>query len=132
MSARKTSRPSILVVDDDPRNLLAFEVLLAALDADLTLVGSGDAALRELLKHRYDLVLLDVHMPGLDGFATARLIRTRPSAPQILFVSAQDDPRGRTPADDFVRKPFDPDEFLERLSSMISGHKQEVAYSAPG
>ncbi len=120
MLPRTPSRPSILVVDDDARNLLAFEVLLASLDADIKLVDSGDAALRELLKRRYDIMLLDVRMPGLDGFATAQLIRARPSAPQILFVSAQDDPRGHTPADDFVRKPFDPDELLGRLSSMIA------------
>ncbi len=126
MSIRTASRPSILVVDDDSRNLLAFEVLLSGLDAEVTLVGSGDAALRELLKRRYDVVLLDVHMPGLDGFATARLIRARPFAPQILFVSAQDDPRGPC-ADDFIRKPFDPDEFLERLSRMIRAAVASVA-----
>ena len=120
MSRQTASRPSILVVDDDARNLLAFEVLLASLDADIKLVDSGEGALRELLKRRYDIVLLDVRMPGLDGFATARLIRSRPWAPQILFVSAQDDPRGRTPGDDFVRKPFDPDELLGRLSAMIA------------
>jgi CheY-like chemotaxis protein len=119
VSPQPASRASILVVDDDARNLLAFEVLLASLDADIKLVDSGDAALRALLKRRYDIVLLDVRMPGLDGFATAQLIRARPSAPQILFMSAEDDPRGRTPADDFVRKPFDPDDLLGRLSSMI-------------
>jgi CheY-like chemotaxis protein len=129
MTFRNASRPSILVVDDDPRNLLAFEVLLDALDADVTLVGSGDAALRELLKRSFDLVLLDVCMPGLDGFATARLIRTRPSPPRILFVSAQDDPRGPTPADDFVRKPFEPDEFLGHLCRMIGIPAASVSHS---
>jgi CheY-like chemotaxis protein len=129
MSGRTTSRPSLLVVDDDPRNLLAFEVLLAGLGAELTLVGSGDAALRELLKRRYDLVLMDVHMPGLDGFATARLIRTRPPAPHILFVSAQDDPRGGQPSEDFIRKPIDPDKFLQRLSGMLRPAVAEAASS---
>ncbi len=78
VSPQPASRASILVVDDDARNLLAFEVLLASLDADIKLVNSGEAALRELLKRRYDIVLLDVRMPGLDGFATARLTARGP------------------------------------------------------
>ena len=119
MSTETDARASILVVDDDPRNLLAFEVLLAALDADLELVGSGEDALRALLRRRHDIVLLDVHMPGLDGFATAELIRKRARAPQILFVSAQDDPRGPNNPD-YFRKPFDPDVLLGRLAAMIA------------
>ena len=129
--SKKTTRPSILVVDDDERNRFAFEVLLNGLDADITLVDSGEAALRELLMRRHDLVLLDVHMPGLDGFATAELIRSRPVAPHILFVSAQDDPRGGRRRD-YVRKPFEPEELLGRLSSLIGGLGNGMAPTAPG
>ena len=123
------NRPSILVADDDPRNLLAFEILLDGIDADIRLVASGDDALRELLKGRYDVVLLDVNMPGLDGFATARLIRARPMPPRILFVSAQDDPRGEPGAPDYFRKPLDPVLFRQRLSAEL-GRLQDAVEPA--
>jgi two-component system, sensor histidine kinase len=80
----------ILVVDDDPANLLAIEVALGDLGRRLVKVQSGTAALRRLLTQRFALVLLDVQMPSMNGFETARLIRGRPSTKHlpIIFVTA--------------------------------------------
>ena len=106
----------ILVVDDDPRNLTAIEVALEGLSAELVMARSGTEALRHLLEREFALILLDVQMPGLDGFATARLIRERARSKHIpiIFVTAhhQDDRevlRGyELGAVDFLFKPIDP------------------------
>src|SRR5689334_19712590 len=70
-------RARILLVDDHPANLLAVEAVLAPLGADVVMATSGEAALRKLLQYDVALVLMDVRMPGLDGFQTATLIRNR-------------------------------------------------------
>jgi signal transduction histidine kinase len=80
----------ILVVDDRPENLLAAEVALTGLDALLVTALSGEQALKFLLEADYSLVLLDVHMPGMDGYETARYIRARPRSAHvpIIFMTA--------------------------------------------
>ena len=80
----------ILVVDDEPKNLTAIEVVLNTLDVRLTTARSGEEALRHLLHQDYAAILLDVQMPDMDGFETARLIRTRDRMRHvpILFVTA--------------------------------------------
>jgi two-component system, sensor histidine kinase len=80
----------VLVVDDRPENLLAAEVALTGLDALLVTALSGEEALKYLLEADYSLVLLDVHMPGMDGYETARYIRARPRSAHvpIIFMTA--------------------------------------------
>ena len=67
----------LLLVDDRPENLLALEAILEPLDADLVRASSGEEALRRLLHEEFAAILLDVQMPGLDGFQTAELIKQR-------------------------------------------------------
>ena len=83
-------RHNVLLVDDHPENLLALEASLQELDQNLVKAGSGKDALREILKRDFALILLDVNMPGMDGFETAALIRQRPSSQYtpIIFVTA--------------------------------------------
>src|SRR5689334_12639698 len=68
---------SILLVDDNPRNLLALQELLADLGHQLIPAKSGAEALRQCLQHDFALILLDVLMPDMDGFEVAKLIRDR-------------------------------------------------------
>jgi hypothetical protein len=81
---------NILMVDDSPDKLLAMESILQSLGQNLVKAHSGVEALRLLLKQEFAVILLDVNMPGMDGFETASMIRQRPSLEHIpiLFVTA--------------------------------------------
>jgi signal transduction histidine kinase len=83
-------RIMILLVDDRPENLLAYQASLAELDLELVFARSGTEALKQVLLHEFALVLLDVNMPGMDGFETASLIRSRKRSEHtpIIFVTA--------------------------------------------
>ena len=69
---------NILLVDDQPAKLLAYEVILKDLNENLVMVSSGQAALEYLLKNEIAVVLIDVCMPELDGFELASMIRAHP------------------------------------------------------
>lgn len=81
---------SILIVDDTPENLIALEAVLGDLGPRLVKVTSGQEALRMLLKDEFAVILLDVNMPGMNGFETAALIRQRKHTEHvpIIFVTA--------------------------------------------
>ncbi len=77
----KSEEPvSILAVDDNPAKLLALTAVLAELNENVVTASSGREALRFLLQQEFAVVLLDVHMPTMDGFETAALIRQRKSS----------------------------------------------------
>jgi signal transduction histidine kinase len=82
----------VLIVDDDPANLLALEAALADLGVALTRASSGEEALRRVLADDYALILLDLNLPGIDGFETARLVRSRPRSRHvpIIFLTGHD------------------------------------------
>src|SRR5947207_12669171 len=82
--------PAILVVDDSSANLLAIEAALRDLGGEVVQARSGDEALRLLLERDFALILLDVKMPSLSGFETARLIRERKRSRHtpIIFITA--------------------------------------------
>jgi len=84
---------NILVVDDLPEKLLVFETMLEDLNQNLVFVRSGAEALREVLKREFAVILLDVNMPDIDGFETARLIRRyrRSAHTPIIFITAYAD-----------------------------------------
>src|SRR4029450_13699069 len=83
-------RIRILLVDDQPGKLLSYEAMLADLDATLIRAGSASEALQQLLKNEIAVVLIDVCMPGLDGFELAAMIRGHPRYRNtaIILVSA--------------------------------------------
>ena len=117
-------RPRVLLVDDRPENLLALQAVLAPLDAALVTAGSGGEALKALLEDDFAVVLLDVQMPDMDGFETARYIRSRPrsSHTPIIFLTAVSTDvtqmlRGyEAGAVDYVLKPFDADVLRAKVS----------------
>ena len=107
-------RARILLVDDDEHNLLALKTVLDDI-ADVVLAKSGEEALRHLLKGEFAVILLDVYMPGMDGYETAQIIRGREQTKRIpiVFLSAVNKEsehllRGYTMgAVDYVFKPVD-------------------------
>ena len=108
-------RARVLIVDDDERNLLAIRNVLEDL-ADVVVAASGEEALRHLLKDEFAVILLDVFMPGMDGYETAQIIRGREQTKRIpiVFLSAVNKEakhliRGYTMgAVDYVFKPVEP------------------------
>ncbi len=90
MSVDKKQRVNILLVDDQPNNLLALEAMLEDLGENLVRAESGVRALKCLLDQEFAVILLDVQMPGMDGFETADLIRQREKSKltPIIFVTA--------------------------------------------
>ena len=111
----RPSAPRVLLVDDDERNLLAVATVLEDL-GDVVLARSGEEALRHLLKGEFAVILLDVYMPGMDGYETAQIIRSREQTKgiPIVFLSAVNKEaehllRGYSMgAVDYVFKPVDP------------------------
>jgi signal transduction histidine kinase len=107
--------PRVLVVDDDERNLMAIATVLEDL-SEVILARSGEEALRHLLKGEFAVILLDVYMPGMDGYETAQIIRERDQTKRIpiVFLSAVNKEtehlmRGYAMgAVDYVFKPVDP------------------------
>src|SRR3954454_1494660 len=85
---------NILLVDDRPANLLALEAILSGPGLNLVRAHSGEEALRHLLRADFAVVLLDVQMPGMDGFETAGLVRGRERSRHtpIIFLTAHDSP----------------------------------------
>ena len=110
-----SDRPRVLLVDDDERNLLAVANVLDDL-GEVVLARSGEEALRHLLKGEFAVILLDVYMPGMDGYETAQIIRKREQTKgiPIVFLSAVNKEtehllRGYSMgAVDYVFKPVDP------------------------
>jgi CheY-like chemotaxis protein len=94
-SASDVGRPraKILIVDDRQDKLLAFRSVLQDLTEDVFTASSGDDALRLVLEHEFAVILLDVNMPGMDGFETAALIRKRKKSAHtpIIFITAYSD-----------------------------------------
>jgi len=125
----------ILLVDDEPANLLALEAVLQELGEPLVSVSSGVEALRQLRDADFAAVLLDVRMPGMDGFETARLIRAqrRSRATPIIFITA--DPSDISieeayamGAVDFLAKPLAPAVLKAKVAFFVELHrsKQEL------
>jgi len=106
----------ILAVDDDARNLLAVSEMLRAPGLEIVTADSGEAALREVLKEDFAVILLDVQMPRIDGYELAAMIRGRPRSSRvpIIFLTAYNKDelhvfRGYTAgAVDYVFKPIEP------------------------
>ncbi|QGQ98294.1 EAL domain-containing protein [Paenibacillus psychroresistens] len=121
------SQINILMVDDRPENLYALEAVLDAPRLNLTKCHSGEEALKCVLMHEYALILLDVQMPGLDGYETARIIKSRERSRDtpIIFVTAINKELEHVHsgysvgAIDYLFKPFDPDVLKSKVDQLI-------------
>jgi signal transduction histidine kinase len=122
----------ILAVDDDPANLQAIEAMMTGLGQPVICARSGEEALRHLLREDFAVILLDVLMPGMDGYETARVIRGREKTRHvpIIFLSAMSSEasllvRGYAAgAVDFVFKPIDPLILRSKVSVFVELHKR--------
>ena len=109
-------KAKILLVDDRAENITALEAILGSLNQVLVPARSGDAALKALLRDEFAVILLDVLMPGMDGFETAAHIKQRPKTRDVPIVfltamNAEPDYVFRSysaGAVDYIAKPFDP------------------------
>ena len=124
-AADAAPQAKILVVDDEPKSLFALQELLSQLGQNLMIAQSGEEALRLALKNDFAVILLDVRMPGIDGFETARLIRSRERSrltPIIFLTAAADEMtsmfRGyEVGAVDYRMKPVVPEILASECSS---------------
>ncbi len=120
-------KADILLVDDTPANLLALEAVLGDLGQNLVKAHSGTDALRYLMDHEVAIILMDVQMPGMDGFETAELIRHRERSryTPIIFLTAHE--RTDTQvfkgyaagAVDFLTKPFVPEVLRSKVAIFV-------------
>jgi two-component system, sensor histidine kinase and response regulator len=122
-NATKVDR--ILVVDDAPDNVLLVQTILEEEGYEISTADNGFSALRQIDKSVPDLVLLDVMMPGMDGYEVTKRIRQNKELPfiPILLITAHDNASVAQGldmgADDFIRKPVEMDELLARVRSLL-------------
>lgn len=115
----------ILAVDDTPDNLILVQTILESEGFEMDLVADGMTALQQITESPPDLILLDVMMPGIDGYEVTRRIRSNTQLPYIpiLLITAFTESSVveglDAGADDFIRKPFDTDELLARVRSLL-------------
>jgi len=121
------SKVNILLVDDEPKNLFALTELLGGLKQNLISAPSGEEALRVALKQDLAVILLDVRMPGIDGFETARLLRSRERSrltPIVFLTAAAEEMesvfRGyEVGAVDYLIKPILPEVLKSKVSVFV-------------
>ena len=121
----------VLLVDDRPENLLVLEGSLEDRDYVLVKAHSGPEALRKVLKQPFDLILLDVQMPGMDGFEVAELLQGKREIKDIplIFITANSKDakyiqRGyEVGAENYLFKPIDPDELKSKIAAVLKHQK---------
>jgi signal transduction histidine kinase len=129
-----SSGPNVLIVDDIDANLIALEAVLSSLRCRIVYARSGSEALAHLLREEFALILMDVQMPGMDGYETARLVRARRKTEHIpiIFLTAHDyDASGikrayDLGAVDFLSKPLDVDVLRAKAQAFIALHERTL------
>jgi len=134
--SRTISKPGaepipILMVDDLQENLLALEAVLSSPDYHLVSARSGEEALKYILKHDFAVILLDVQMPGLNGFETAKLIKERKKSrhiPIIFITAISNDIKNiiqgyKVGAIDYIVKPFNPEALKSKVEQFVHIHE---------
>ncbi|MGW1718909.1 response regulator [Streptomyces sp. NPDC002156] len=134
MSPEETTddRAGILLVDDMEDNLIALEAVLASLNEPLVRARSGEEAMKALLRRRFAVVLLDIRMPGMDGFETAANIKRLDQTKDvpIIFLTGTDSDAGyafrgyATGAADYLTKPFDPWVLRAKVTVFLDLHRK--------
>ncbi len=144
MSRIDSERPRVLIVDDHPSSRMTAVALLSMEGYEVLEADSGPVALESVITSNPDLILLDVMMPGMDGFEVCRRLKQdeQTRLTPVVFVTALDDRRARLKGieaggDDFLTKPFDQLELSARVKSLIRqkrlnedlDHAEQVLFS---
>ncbi len=137
LAASAVARPAVLAVDDVEANLIAVRALLEDMDCEVVLAKSGNEALRQLLRRQFAVLLLDVQMPGMDGYEVAHHARKNPSTRDvpIIFLTAANNSEGMvlrgygSGAVDFLFKPLNPSILRSKVRVFLELHAahQKVA-----
>jgi DNA-binding response OmpR family regulator len=124
-------KPRILIVDDDPVIVRLLQINFRLEGYEVDAASRGEEALRMVQEHRPDVVVLDVMMPGLDGWEVCRQLKANPEVRHVpvIFLSAraQDEDRQRgysLGVDEYVTKPFDPAHLVEIVDRALAKTKQ--------
>ena len=135
--SNKKIKPKILAIDDKKENLLALEAVLDDFQCELLCVTTGDEGLKLILEHDFALALLDVQMPGMNGFEVAELIRgiKKSKFLPIIFITANQDQNAKfkgyeAGAVDFLFKPLDTNILKSKVSIFLDLYEQKALVSA--
>jgi len=111
----------VLVVDDQPKVLKFIEIDLKIRGFEVLCAGSGEKALEMISSDRPDIMLLDMVMPGKDGFEVLQNLRTFSTIPVIAFSASpgNQDPALHSGANDFMHKPFDPEDMAKKINMLL-------------
>ena len=117
----------ILIVDDEPNIVVPLQFLMEQNGYDVIVAQSGEEALESIAKYKPDLILLDIMLPGIDGFEVCQIVRLKPEwqKTKIIFLTAKgrdvDIARGLVlGADAYVTKPFSNAEIVARVRELLS------------
>ncbi len=132
-SMEENGKPKILIVDDKPENLLSLEILFEKEPYEIVKASSGNEALSRIISHDFAVVLLDVQMPGMDGFETAQLMRSNKKTEHvpIIFVTAISKEKKNifkgyeSGAVDYLFKPLDADILKNKVNIFIDLNRQK-------
>jgi CheY-like chemotaxis protein len=134
----------ILIVDDDPAIQLTVRLILERAGHQIVAADDGRRGLDQLQSGDFDLLFLDIFMPGMDGFETMRLVRQRHPSVQIVVISGHSLPSDAHPSPDFLtmatklgavrslQKPFRPDALLQTVAACLEAAKQSSSPRAAG
>jgi len=124
------STPAILLVDDEPNIVMSLEFLMRKNGYQVGIARNGTEALAAIAATPYDLVLLDVMMPDVDGYQVCRQLRQRPdrAATKVIFLSAKSQPTDiqkgyEAGADLYVPKPFSTRQLMQQVRALLGGEQ---------
>jgi len=123
MEEKGKSKPKILVVDDEELSLRLVEAMLAPEGYEIMLAHSGQEGLEKAKESSPDVILLDIMMPGMNGYEVLRILRRQSNIPVIMLTAIKEKTSVidsfHLGADDYVRKPFMKGELLARIRTKL-------------